>query len=200
MAADEVVEQEGKKEEPSSPAISKKGWIIVIAVVVLEAVFFGLLLYLDKTDPKKNKSEAASIAQKVSSDFLNKYKVTYKDLNYSIMTTSANMATLSMNMEIILGPTKDEIERSEYPTDENMMKFRGAVVALEPDIMDFLQSIIGSMSIQQLLKPDGQEHIKQQVRSYVNERLEQLKFAEVGDEIDRRRITDVKITQFILQR
>ncbi len=55
MAEEEAIE--AKKEEgnaeSSGPVISKKGWVIVIAVVVLEAVFFGLVLFINQSDTAK---------------------------------------------------------------------------------------------------------------------------------------------------
>ncbi|MHC4870221.1 MAG: flagellar basal body-associated FliL family protein [Planctomycetota bacterium] len=203
MAEEEEVDVKSDESDSGddSPAISKKGWLIVIVVVVLEAVFFGLLLYLNKTDPKKASSDKSEIQEgKIDSAYLGKYKAAFKELNYSIMSTSANMATLSMDIEVLLNPTREEIESEDYPTDEAMIEFQKAVNSLEPDIRDYLQSTVGSMQLQQLLKQDGKDHIKNQLKSYINERLERINFKTIDEKVDRKRITDVKIPRFILQR
>ncbi len=133
--------------------------------------------------------------------FLNKYRVSIKDLNYSIQSTSASMATLSMSFEIILGATKEEIETGKYPTHEAMGEFQKTVEALDPDIKDQLQSTIGNMTMQQIQKPDGQDYIKQQVKNYINERLDRIKYSDVvSEDVDKKRVTRVNITSFILQR
>jgi flagellar basal body-associated protein FliL len=202
MAADESAEEQQPEQSEQMPAISRKGWMIVIGVVVLEAVSFVLILFLSRTDSKQEKSEAAEMGARVDADFLNKYKISLQGLSYSVMTTSANMATLAMKVDILLGMTDEEQNSpgGDVPNQEEMIKFQSAVRALEPDIRDYLQSIIDNMTIQQLLKPEGKDFIKQRVKTYVNDRLERVEFPDVREKWSRRRVTDVMITQFILQR
>jgi flagellar basal body-associated protein FliL len=201
MSADENVEKKEAAEE-SSPAISKKGWFIVVAVVVLEAVFFCVILFVGKTDAAKDGSGTGKKAVLEDAAYLNKYSIKYEGLNYSIMTTSSNMATLSMNLDIILGLTEDERDSdSDKPSAEVMEAFKRAVEALEPDIKDFMQNVIDNMTIQRLQKPEGKESIKTQIKNYINGRLERISFGEaIPEEWSRSRVRFVRITQFILQR
>ncbi len=202
MADEEMVEKSSEEEQSGSsgPMISTKGWIVVFTLVIGEAVFFFLLLHFRGTD-EGGKKEVAGRSEVMEAKKVGSYKVSLADLNYSVMTTT-QMATLSMNIDIILGRTEDERADPNAPLpDEPVMNaYVEAVKSLEPFIRDYMQSIVDNMTIQQLLKPEGKQIIKSKVRTYVNDRLRNLTFEEEDDERGGDRVTEVTISQFILQR
>ncbi|MFH0911900.1 MAG: flagellar basal body-associated FliL family protein [Planctomycetota bacterium] len=203
MPEEETLESQEAK-QPSGPMITKKGWAVVVSVVFLQACLFGVVLWFWNADvgieaPKEGKTYTLDDA-----NFLNRYKLSYDNLNFTIMTPGAsNLITLSLKMDIILGLTQGEKDNPAiHPSELEMGAFHKAVQGLDPDIRDKLQNIIDSMTLQEIQKPVGKERIKRELRDYINDRLDGLDFKEaVQKDRDKRRIidaNDIKITQFIL--
>lgn len=198
--ADEALEQQGEEQEPQGPAFSTKGWVILVTVVLIEAIVFTILFLYQRTDLKKEEQEAAE-GVKQDAAFFRKYVVPLKSLDYTVMTAS-QMATLSMEMQIVLGKSEKEKEspNEEPPSDELMRAYMATVMAMEPDIRDELQRIIDNKTVQQLVQPDGKKSIKNDIKAFVNDRLDDVKFDEGYEEKGTQRVQEVMITRFLLQR
>ncbi len=205
MAPEEAVEPE-EPQQTSGPMITKKGWVVVLVVLLLQTCAFLVFLWFRGGERAPDRQPGPGAGTKVDADFVGKYKVSYSDLNYTIpSTTSATLPTLSMRMEVMLTYTEEEKEdESLRPTAEEMLAFEAAIERLEPAIRDHLQQVVDSMSLQEIQKPVGKSRIKSEMRSYINDRLEGIDFEDkVREQVSKRRVTsdeDVKITQFILSR
>jgi flagellar basal body-associated protein FliL len=205
MMADEELRDGGGQEEKegaSGPMISSKGWLIVAALVLCEAVAFGIILWFERSDSKEETQQTRA-RETIAAAEVNKYRVRLDDLNYTINSPS-QMATLSMAMDLILGQTEEERSdpQQEVPSPALMNEYVDVVAKLEPEIRDEIQTIVDNMSVQQMLKPEGKELIKTRIREYVNDRLENIIFQNEGDgnERGKRRLNTVALSQFILQR
>jgi flagellar basal body-associated protein FliL len=190
----------GEQEAPAGPMISKRGWVIVIAVVVLEAVFFAIIMTMQATDPQKD-VDSGEEALAVPVERLHAYDVSLTDLNYSVPTSHGRTATLSMSITIELGLLQDELEDPDrMPSEEDMEKYKETVKKLEPDIRQKLIRIIDQMTISRLNKSEGKESIANQLEEHINTQLRRTKFQEIDvPNASKKRVTRVSITQFILQ-
>ncbi|MBN1257349.1 MAG: flagellar basal body-associated FliL family protein [Planctomycetes bacterium] len=198
MAEEENVEQASAAEAAQAPMFSSKGWIIVILIVVIEAVFFGILLFSRNTDPADSTITGAE-RKLQPANLLNKYTVAFEGLPFSIQSMTRT-ETLSMDIEIILGLTVEEQARAnaQLPEPPVMEQYKLAVMSLKPHILDKLRNIINNMSTQQINKPEGEAIIKEDLRAYINERLRGLEFEGEEGKAGKERVIEVVITQIVM--
>ena len=197
MAEEEAVEQAPAGAPAPPPMFSSKGWIVVILIVVLEAVFFNILLFSRNTDPAATALSGGERKLQPAEE-LNKYSVSFEGLPFSIQSMTRT-ETLSMNIEIILGLTVEERARPNalLPAAPVMESYKRAVEMLKPHILDKLRNIIANMSSQQINKPEGEAIIKEEIRAYINERLRSLEFEGEEGRAGKERVTEVMLTQVI---
>jgi flagellar basal body-associated protein FliL len=205
MPDEDVMDTPEPQKPASTPLISAKGWGIVLSLVVLWSVFLIVVIaYFSRADNTQGKPKEAKTAVLLDVGSLNKYTIPLPNLTYSIMTVGgATMPTLSMSLEIVLGYTPEEMDNPDQrPDDMDMGAFKEAVKALTPDIFDKLQSIVDSMTYQEIQKPVGKERIKREIMDYINDRLDGIDFSQrVKKEHNKRRIVnvdDIKITQYLI--
>lgn len=175
----------------------KKGWFIVIAVVLLEAVGFLTMMYL-QTDKKGDVDPTEKVARVKPDDY---GSVIVDKLMYSILTQGNNSATLSMDISIVVGPTPEDVKEKRELSKEDLAVFMGAIVTIIPDIKDKLIQYIGKQTFNQLNSSSGKEKIKQFVKNYVNDELEKMDLKDklVNKELKHGRVHKVLIMSFHLQ-
>jgi flagellar basal body-associated protein FliL len=200
MAEDEAREAQAEDEQKSSgPMISGKGWIIVALLVISEGILLGIPLWFSQSDSASETERLEGGVVREAASF-NQYQVEFKDLTFTVMRSS-QIATLSMNMGIVLGLTEEEREDPSVdpPSQEVMQAYVDAVGRMRPDILDELRSIINNMTYQQLTKPEGQAKIQNDIRLFVNRNLTHLTFKAGGAHRGKKRVEKVLLTQFVLQ-
>lgn len=201
MPEDEGKEQQQQKKAEPTPGIfgGMKGWIVVILVVVLEAV--GFLVWIEVKDRMNLKDKAPDESiPKISLKDFNAHQIKLENLNYSIKTQGGTTATLSMDINIVLGKHPEEIQRDIRISETDWAKFEDAVRKMTPNILDRMNRHIDQQTYNQLSSPSGKEKIQGFVKEYVNSELERLDLGALSNpDISKKRVTDVLIPRFYLQ-
>lgn len=170
-----------------------RGWIIVLAVVILEAAFFIVLLKF-RTDKTPASSEVGgAMASANPADFM-KRVVTLDKLAYSIPQPGGQPMTLAMDLVIVLGLSDPEIRDNVTLTEQDWGEFKQAVAQMVPWIKDQLNRTINKMTSSELSTEAGQEQIREIVRDKINTKLRSLDFKLSNPDISKKRVTEVLIT------
>lgn len=200
MAADEAAPKEDAGAGDGSGVLSgKRGWIIVIGIVVLEAVFFSVLLTL-----KEEKKEAPTDIDKtgISNPSLDQYmhkEIPLKGLTYSIPTPGGTPMTLTMDISMVMAMTPREISDKVLITEEDWKKFEDAINKMKGKILDRLNGKIDKMSVNELQSNRGKEQIKEFVQEMVNSELGRIDLMLSDKKISTSRIQSVFLTNYYLQ-
>lgn len=195
----ENLQEEGGKGKSDDPAMmSTRGWIIVISVVVLEALFFIVLIwFLSQRAPSETASDAAVARVRVA-DIAPK-SLELNQLNYSKLSPGGAMQTIVMDLHIQMGTTERERAESIRLPDEDWTKVEEAVKKLQPEILAELVSYIDKQPVSTLASPRGKEQIQNHVQEFVNTRLRGLDLGLKTKNADNERVTRVLITRFFIQ-
>jgi len=203
MPEAEAKEAPGKSEAAPAAGLlgGTKGIIILIAAVVLEAVFFIVLLQLQRTHQQQAMPIDASGDKLPIQDVDTRtgHIIHFKDLNYSVPTPSGAVAPLAMELVIKLGLTPEERQGNKGLLPEEWTRFEEAVQKMEPFIRDRLNLHVRQQTYNQLNSIAGQEKIKSFVQDFVNSELAQMKILERKEEYERKRVIEVLIPMFYLQ-
>ena len=219
-----------KEEAKSAPASAgllggMRGWIILIAAVVLEAVGFMVILHFQSVQGTKTETPVASETAP-QEDPTDRYGhvVKFKDMNFSVPTPGGTVAPLAMELVIRLGYSPEELRRKVTLSDKQWAIFEGSISAMEPLIRDRLNIHIRQQTWNQLNSVSGQEKIKEYIKEFINNELEKtsltpMKKAAGGGggghgggggesssdggeetaEVNKRRVIEVLIPMFYLQ-
>lgn len=172
-----------------------RGWIIVFAVVILEAVFFSILLKLKSDKAPADTTQEASLASQTPDDFI-KDKIILDKLNYSIPMPSGQPMTLAMDLTLVIGKTEKEIRDNVQLQPTDWAEFMKVLESMKPWIKDQLNRAVNKMSSSELSTDRGQQLIRDTVRERVNSKLNTFKFQLSNDKIEKDRVTDVWITNW----
>lgn len=175
-----------------------RGWIIVLACVVLEAAFFGVLLYFksDKAPADTDIGDGLTGRRNLSQFMHLEHKM--DKLTYSIPLPSGQPMTLAMDLVLVMEPTPREIREKIVITPEDWAKFAEAVKKMDPLIRDALNRRINRMTSSELATDRGQQMIREFVIEKVNYQLQQLNLELSNDKISKDRIREVLITNYYL--
>ncbi len=196
MAEDEKKEEgEGQAGGAGGLMSGTRGWIIVLAVVVLEAVFFIVVMQLNK---RKNEPDKQGEVTKPKVGEVLQRKVELTELNYSI-PTGHQSKILSMDLVIVLEKWPSETASDVTLSEEDMEKFHQAVLKMEPLIKDWLMNYIGRQTASVLESPRGKQMIRDFVKEKANAQLEQIDLELSEKELLKRRVTRVLIPRFFMQ-
>ncbi len=197
--------EEGDSKQPKEAAggggmlAGTKGWAIVVGAVLLEAVFFLVLMHLQAGQTVKGQGAAEEKIAKESLDDRTGNVVSIENLNYSIPTQGGTTATLSMSLTIVLGRTAEERQREVVITAKDWTTFKDAVAKMEPYIRDRLIQYVGQQTYNQLNSPSGKEKIKDMIKQFVNSELSRLDLTLDNKDLARQRVSDVLMPSFYLQ-
>jgi flagellar basal body-associated protein FliL len=176
-----------------------KGWIILITIVVVEAVIFLLVLRLRPGQPGAVGEIHEEEGVQIPLTEYNKHRIQLENLAYSIRMQGGTTATLSMNLNIVLGRTVEERQRNITISENDWKKFQEAVTAMIPAIRDQLVIYIDNMTFNQLQTPSGKEKIKSFVREFINSELRNLDLDLDNPDLAHDRVLEVQIPMFYLQ-
>lgn len=172
-----------------------RGWIIVISIVVLEAVFFIVLLKYRSDRSPADTSTSSGIESMKEDDFM-PVIIPLDGLTYSIPMPSGNPMTLAMSLNIVLGKTPKEIQNNVKILPQDWEKFKAVVTKMKPLIKDWLYQTINKMSSSELETERGMQDIRGYVQAKVNEELKRINFELSNENIDKARVTKVLITNY----
>jgi len=198
--ADEPAPKEETPEAPSGGMLSgSRGWIIVIAIVVLEAVFFSILLkFKDNPKTPDTNIETTGIANPSIDQYIKK-EIPLTGLTYSIPTPGGTPMTLTMNVSMVMAMTPREISDKVLITEEDWAKFEEAIKIMKPMILDRLNNKIDKMSVNELQSTRGKEQIREFVQEMVNSELGKIDLKLSDKKISTTRIQKVYLTNYYLQ-
>ncbi|MHC4886283.1 MAG: hypothetical protein ACYTGH_14495, partial [Planctomycetota bacterium] len=184
MADDALEDDEVKDDGGVAPMISKRGWLVVVGVVLLEAAIFSILFFAHSgTDSTKQDVDDSKAGYQIPAEYRNQFNVELKDLNYSVPGPSGDTVTLSMIVDVQLGLLQEELgEKGEgkRPSLEQMDEFKKVVLAMDADIRSFLLSKVSSIPLSQLKKNEGRERITTSLQEYINLELGRTKFPNIN--------------------
>lgn len=177
-----------------------RGWVLVIAIVVIEAIFFSVLLVLKEDKKPVDTNAADSALNHTKLDDYARVSVDLKNLTYSIPTPSGVPVTLAMSLTMTLEPTPREISDRVNITDMDWEEFKSAVTKMQPMILDRLNSKINKMSVNELNTTRGQDQIRDFVKETVNSELGRINLKLSNkDKISTNRVQRVLITNYYIQ-
>lgn len=195
---DNVQDEGGKPKADDAGMMSTRGWIIVISVVVLEAVFFIVLIWFLSQRAPSDKDRDATVPLVAVDDIVRKDLV-LEQLNYSKLSPGGAMQTLVMDIHIQMGSTERErVEGIRLP-EEDWTRIGEVVKKLQPEILAELVSYIDKQPVSTLASPRGKEQIQNHVQEFINTRLRGLDLGLKTDKADNERVTRVLITRFFIQ-
>lgn len=175
-----------------------RGWIIVLAVVILEAAFFIVLLKFKSDNKPADTNVGGGLSDQTISDFIFD-KIKLEKLNYSIPTPSGQSMTLAMDLVLVMGRTEKEIKESIVLTPQDWATFKDAITQMVPWVQDQLNRTVNKMSASELGTDRGQDQIRSIVKERINSKLRSMKWDKLSNpKIDPERITEVWITNWYL--
>ncbi len=193
-------EGQEQKKEAAAPAgfmVGSRGWIILIASVVIEAVFFfGLWMFKDRTVATPT-SDATST--KPTAEDINKEVVVLKDLNYTIPTATSQIKTLAAEINIVLERSPEEIQQNITIGPADWARFKGAVEKMIPAIRDQLMSYLTKQSYSQLNSERGKQMLRDFIKDYINDELGKVDLQLDDKDLTSKRVSKIYIVSFIMQ-
>lgn len=191
-------EEAGGADEGSGGLMSGgRGWVIVLSVVVLEAVFFIVLLKLQADKKPADTELSDTFGSYDGKDFMHK-EIPLERLTYSIPMPSGQPMTLAMDMVIILEPTPGEIRDKVVIRDSDWQIFHDTVKKMLPWVRDQLNRMINRMSSSEINTERGQNQIREFVKEQINNKLLGLRLDLSDPKIRKERVTQVLITNFYI--
>lgn len=190
-------EEAGGADDGSGLMSGGRGWIIVLSVVVLEAVFFIVLLKLQADKKPADTELSDTFGSYDSKDFMRK-EIPLDRLTYSIPMPSGQPMTLAMDMVIILEPTVGEIREKVVISEGDWQIFNDTVKKMLPWVRDQLNRMINRMSSSEINTERGQNQIREFVREQINTKLQALRLDLSNPKIRKERVTQVLITNFYI--
>lgn len=187
----------GKGKSDDGGMMSTRGWVIVISVVVLEALFFIVLIWFLSRRAPSDRPETA--VQRVTVEDIVRRSLVLEQLNYSKLSPGGTMQTLVMDLNIQMAPTEREREEGIRLSEEDWTLVMQAVEKLKPEILNELVTYIDKQPISTLASPRGKEQIQNHVREFVNTRLRGVDLGLRTKNADSERVTRVLITRFFIQ-
>ncbi|MDR2391205.1 MAG: hypothetical protein LBE84_05965 [Planctomycetota bacterium] len=196
--------ENSKAEEAPATALSRsllggvKGWIIVIAVSLLQAAFWITLMVVresgETAGPEREKAflEDPAILQS---------RVEFNNFSATVPGPGGDLRPLNFNMVLELHYLPEEKRPgASRPTLSQIEIFRTVVTQLESKIRDHLNLFLTGQSFTNLIGERGPDLVKAELMRFINNELEKYDFEalKIPVEISRRRVTDVLLPSWTL--
>lgn len=192
---------EGKVEaKPGGGFLSgTKGWIIVIAITLLQAGFWiAMMIVREPSDAPEPAEQAKAF---LDDPAILQSKVEFKGFSVTIPGPGGDLRPLSFDMVLELHYLPEERRPgAARPTPPQIEAFRTVVVQLESKLRDHMNSFLAGQSFNNLVGERGPELVKAEVMRFVNNELEKYDFEKlkIPANISRRRVTNVLLPSWTL--
>ncbi len=201
--ADENPEKKEGEEEPKAAGGGLlggiKGWIIVIAVTLLQAGFWITMMVI--REPGSGPDPAEQAKAFLEDPAILQSKVDMTNFSATVPGPGGDLRPLNFNMVLEMHYLPEEKRAGAARPDAGQIEiFRTVVVQLESKIRDHMNTFLTGQSFTNLLSDRGPELVKAEVMRFVNNELEKYDFAamKIPDDISKRRVTNVLLPSWTL--
>lgn len=176
-----------------------KGWIIVIAVTLLQAAFWIAMMIIREpgSAPEPAQSEKAYLEDPA----ILQSRVEFKSFSATVPGPGGDLRPLSFDAVLELHHLPEEKRPgATRPTAAQIEVFRTVVVQLESKIRDHMNTFLAGQTLTNLMRDRGQDLVKSELTRFVNNELERYDFEKMNipAEISRRRVTNVLLPSWTL--
>ena len=192
--------EEGK-EKPAGGGLlgGIKGWIIVIAVTVVQACFWIAMMIIREPGAAPETAEQAKVFLEDPAMLQSRVEVT----NFSATVPGPGGDTRPLNFNLVLELQylpEEKRPGATRPTPAQIEVFRTVVSQLESKIRDHLNTFLPSQSYTNLMNERGPELVRAEVMRFVNNELEKYDFAamKIPEDVSKRRVTNILVPSLTL--
>ncbi len=176
-----------------------KGWIIVIAVTLLQAVFWVAMMIIREPGSTPEPSEQAKAF--LDDPAILQSKVEINNFAATVPGPGGDLRPLSFNVVLELHYLPEEKRPgAARPTAAQIEVFRTVVVQLESKIRDHMNTLLAGQSFANLMGDRGQDLVKAELMRFINNEMEKYDFEmmKIPADISRRRVTNVLLPSWTL--
>ncbi len=176
-----------------------KGWIIVIAITLLQAAFWIAMMIIREPGAAPDPAEQAKAF--LEDPAILQSRVEFNNFSATVPGPGGDLRPLNFNMVLELHYLPEEKRAgANRPTPAQIEVFRTVVVQLESKIRDHMNTFLTGQSFTNLMGDRGPELVKSEVMRFVNNELEKYDFEsmKIPAGISRRRVTNVLLPSWTL--
>lgn len=167
-----------------------KGWIIVGAVVVLEAVGFLLFIHFGNTPPE-NPTDTHKTGRSLKHDPSRVHSL--NNLTY-VLNAGAPRTEMSMNVTLVFDYTANELNNPDadyVPLPAILDEYPEYAKNLDVYLRDHLAGYMQPINPNETRSPGLRLRIKDEIKTYMNQMLQNFAPTKAPANMDRNRVTDV---------
>lgn len=176
-----------------------KGWIIVIAVTLIQAGFWIAMMIIREPGSAPDQAEQAKVF--LEDPAILQSRVEVNNFSATVPGPGGDPRALNFNLVLEMHYLPEEKRTgATRPTPAQIEVFRTVVVQLESKIRDHLNTFLTSQSFTNLTTERGPELVKAEVMRFVNNELERYDFAalKIPEDVSKRRVTNVLLPSWTL--
>lgn len=176
-----------------------KGWIIVIAITLVQAGFWIAMMIIREPGSAPEPTEQAKAFLKDPA--ILQSKVEFTNFSATIPGPGGDLRPMNFNAVLELHYLPEEKRPgATRPTAAQIEIFRTVVVQLEAKIRDHMNMFLAGQSLTNLMGDRGPELVKAEITRFVNNELEKYDFEKmnVPADISRRRVTNVLLPSWTI--
>ncbi len=175
-----------------------KGWIIVLAVTLLQAGFWITMMIIREPGAAPEPEQARPFLEDPA---ILQSKVEFNNFTATVPGPGGDLRPVNFNMVLELHYLPEEKRAgATRPTAAQIEVFRTVVVQLESKIRDHMNTFLTGQSFTNLMNERGPELVKAEVMRFVNNELEKYDFTamKIPAGISRRRVTNVLLPSWTI--
>lgn len=176
-----------------------KGWIIVIAITLVQAGFWIAMMIIREPGSAPEPTEQAKAF--LEDPAILQSKVEFTNFSATIPGPGGDLRPMNFNAVLELHYLPEEKRPgATRPTAAQIEIFRTVVVQLEAKIRDHMNMFLAGQSLTNLMGDRGPELVKAEITRFVNNELEKYDFEKmnVPADISRRRVTNVLLPSWTI--
>ncbi len=176
-----------------------KGWIIVIAITLVQAGFWIAMMIIREPGSAPEPAEQAKAF--LEDPAILQSKVEFTNFSATIPGPGGDLRPMNFNAVLELHYLPEEKRPgATRPTAAQIEIFRTVVVQLEAKIRDHMNMFLAGQSLTNLMGDRGPELVKAEITRFVNNELEKYDFEKmnVPADISRRRVTNVLLPSWTI--
>lgn len=177
----------------------RRGWVLIVGLAVTQAVFAVIMILL-RSEAKPVSADGVASIRDLAVDMLG-HEVQIKQVYQLIPIRGGKRMTVGLDIALVLGQLPEErVEGAPRPTAEEMELFISTIYSMEPAIRSRVNIILQQIPVADYGTVDVYKRIKDNIRDYVNDTLDNLDFGKgLRQGIGKRRVTDVLLPMFVRQ-
>lgn len=177
----------------------KRSWLLVIGLSLAMALFATIMAFL-RSEAKSVAQEEIETVRALAVEMLG-HEVKVGQIYQLMPMRAGKRMTVGLDMVVVLGQLPaEQVEGAPRPTSQEFEQFVAAVQNLEPGIRSEVNILLQRIPVEELGTIEAQKRIKEEVKEYINDRLDTLDFGKnLRPGIGKRRVTEVLLPMFVRQ-